>query len=224
MDALFSSLLRKLGNERHDVLASDPKVVTITLTSWLISSFDGEAIVVNLDELRRNPDIVIRTEQRRKRNVAAYVGFSNSVTVVFNETKTIKVFRNGRLHVTGCKTIGEAQEHAASLIAAMPTWQGVEYTPFSIVTLNTCVRTKGICISLDALQTVLKTRGITSRYNPDIYQALVAKAECSTGRKISAMIFYTGTIIIAGVKTPTELEETFNTIMPYVTHLDVRIS
>ena len=215
MDAHFSRLLARMSEGNKHVLVSDPAIVTITITSWLLDA-NGNRQHIDLDEIRNSPDLVIRTKRRRGRDQRAYVGFSNSVTVVFNGTKTIKVFSNGRLHATGCKTLAEAETQTLHMLSVIPSWGGRTHAPFSIVTLNTCVRVRDACISLDLLQKSMKAAGIMSRYNPDIYQGVVAKVPCGTGRTVSVMVFYTGTFIIAGVKTPPELEEAFNAVMPFM--------
>lgn len=217
MDALFSRVMDQIFERHKDVLTAIPKVITITMTSAL--EIDGNRMPVDLDSIRGNERLEIRTRRKKKRNVTEYVAFSNSTTVMFGGTKAMKIFTNGRIHCTGCKTVAEAEGYVRDFIASMPGWSdgSVGFEPFAIVTLNTCIRMRPTCVSLDGLNAALKEKaGLSTRYNPDIYQALIAKVPCSTGRKVSLMIFYTGTLIIAGVRTPAELDEAFGAVFPFM--------
>jgi TATA-box binding protein (TBP) (component of TFIID and TFIIIB) len=60
------------------------------------------------------------------------------------------------------------------------------------------------------------------RYTPDIYQGVIIKKLCQSGRKISILCFYTGSFILTGVQQPCELESglvfllDMHSILPYL--------
>jgi TATA-box binding protein (TBP) (component of TFIID and TFIIIB) len=176
-------------------------------------------MAVDLDSVRSNDHLEIRSRKKKKRDRGEYVCFSNSVSIVFNGSKSLKIFSNGRLHCTGCKTIAEAESYVSEFIGMMPGWssKGVSYSPFSIVMLNTCIRMKPMCVSLDGINRAINAKTtLFTRYNPDIYQALVVKVPCTTQRKVTMMIFYTGTVIVAGVRSPSELRQACDAVLPFV--------
>lgn len=188
-----------------------------------------------------------------------YQSFYNSVTLVFG-SKAVKVFSNGKLHITGCKSVTEAETCAKSFLRLLMAGGGdddvnideaVEQVVYStrVLNINCCVRTRdsgGTPISLEKLQQKLQkmpqqtTRrreeedaaaaaeaeedgadiadapaSVTStRYNPDIYQALVAKVRCEprATKDVSALIFYTGTVMITGARRPADIEKAFELV------------
>jgi TATA-box binding protein (TBP) (component of TFIID and TFIIIB) len=176
-----------------------PRISTATIVCSLNKSY------VCLETLGDNPDLAVRT--RKSKGKKPYRPFSNSITLVFDETKTIKVFSNGTLHLTGCTTVGYAERLVFRLID-LARWEGVRIKDSKILTLNTaCNRISKKSLALDTLFGILKKKHRDVRYTPDIYQALILKEVCpKTGRKITLLCFYTGSLIICGVRDPHELD------------------
>ena len=173
-----------------------------------------------------------KTTKRCLKN--GYRSFYNSVTLMFG-TKAVKVFSNGKLHITGCKTVACAHACVKSFLKMMlvdePDAELVaDSIGFStkILNINCCVKPRkpGSAICLEKLQQKLqslsateagddeKARISSTRYNPDIYQALVAKMRCSADalKDVSALIFYTGTVILTGARQASDLERSFQLV------------
>lgn len=157
---------------------------------------------IDLDVVRENETLQVRTKKGKN-----YRPFSNSVTIMYDTTKTVKVFTNGKLHITGCTTMAHAESIASRFLTSMD-WADTPVTEKKILTLNTTLHiAPKAAISLGALYARLATdTSIFTRYTPDIYQGLIVKKETPDGgRKISILFFYTGSVIVCGVQRPEEL-------------------
>ena len=169
---------------------------------------------ISLQSVLLCKNLNIRT-QKKKNNGKTYRPFSNAITVIFDKTKTIKVFSNGRLHTTGCTHVVYAESLVQRFILAME-WSedDVKITETKILTLNSTFRLMPqttICLQtmFDKLKLQVKDDNFQVRYTPDIYQGLVLKTKdpkSDTKRNISVLFFYTGSIILCGVREPHELE------------------
>lgn len=197
-DQQFAHIIR----HRSPAGFTTPKISTATIVCELNKSF------ICFDTLQKNHALVVRT--RKSKGKRAYRPFSNSITLVFDKTKTIKVFRNGTLHITGCTSVSYAHRLVQRL-TEQANWVGATIRNSRILTLNTtCHTISKHPVALDALFNVLKSKNRDVRYTPDIYQALILKEVCpKTNRKITLLCFYTGSMIICGVKDPHELDYGF---------------
>lgn len=199
-------------DQRNKELFSTPRICTTTVVCML----DKKAI--RLDDLRLNPGINIRQKKSKKKQ---YSPFYNSVTVIFQKTKTIKVFTNGKLHITGSPSLQHAIDMANELITAM-AWTDVSIAETRILTMNTTFhlepkRTIVLRTMFDMLQGYGK--GLAVRYTPDIYQGLVLKlpSPSTENKKITILCFYTSSFIITGIRKPDELAYAFECLSNILT-------
>lgn len=195
-DAAFVGAMQQFTAAHGDVFTK-PQVSTITLSCVL----DAGGARISLDDIRDNPALSVRTRKGR-----AYRPFSNAATVVFDGTKTIKVFKNLVLHITGVTSIDYAHELVKRLKTAMGWQYAIQET--RVLTLNAvCALAPKRVISLEEMRKVLAEEDkLHVRYTPDIYQGLVLKAVYrETGRKVSVLCFYTGSFIVCGVKDAHDL-------------------
>lgn len=182
-------------------------------TATIVCTINIEKI--DLDEVKANPMLVVRVKKNTRK---LYRSFSNSVTLLFDKTKAVKVFVNGKLHITGCTRIAQAVGYAEVFCRAMHWPSCVTVVQTDILTLNTSYKiSPRRNIRLDKFYQIiidLADANITARYNPDIYQGLVMKVtHPTTERKITALMFYTGSVMLTGVRTHEELTHTFRTVM-----------
>lgn len=162
------------------------------------------------ERLGANTDFKIRTQKTRK-SKRSYRSFSNAVTVVFEKTKTIKIFVNGKMHVTGCTGVERAEQKIKELCLVMG-WNDVTIVEKRLLMMNVAVKIvpkKHIC--LPKLYDIIKKEypQMFVRYTPDIYQGLVIKPQAPNGRMLSIMCFYTGSFILSGITQVCELEHLF---------------
>ncbi len=186
-----------------------------------MSLVDGNAQQYSLDIIREKCAQYVRVSKSTKKvKKNGYKSFYNCVTIVFDK-KAVKAFCNGKLHITGCKSMSSAQECVDRFLAMMEM-PSVQYT-MDMVASNVSVKLldKGSALSLEKVQYKLQNSddGLvkSTRYNPDIYQGLVAKIstgttidESSSDRVLSVLVFYTGTMMITGIKDPAELATVFD--------------
>lgn len=200
LDAEFAAALQVMRNFTVGELScSIPRITTATIVCSL-SGVDN----IDLEDVRNNPRLIIRTVKSKKKT---YRAFSNSTTVIFDRTKAIKVFVNGRLHITGCSEIGHAINLATQLAQAMG-WTDTRVHEVKILTLNVTLAVQPRRnISLKAFHAFLSSNGVLqARYNPDIYQGLVLKVPSpDEHRQVTVLLFYTGTMIITGARAPQDL-------------------
>jgi TATA-box binding protein (TBP) (component of TFIID and TFIIIB) len=212
MDVKFSTIIERFHSKHKDTFLK-PTIATFTILCKL--NKDN----VNLKDIIDNPDIVVR-ESNKKRKI--YKPFMNSITLVYDETKTIKVFNNLSLHVTGCKTINHAQDIVGRFIKSMNWETEVNIIDTKILTLNVVISSaERQIISLSDVANCLTSQYDTSfmkvRYSPDIYHGLILKFLCPfTHHWSSILCFYTGNFIISGIKSPKELW--FNLSILYKLH------
>lgn len=215
IDAEFGRCLSHIAGCRYGGLScSLPKITTATIVCS--SGVDK----VDLEAVRSNAALSIRTSTRGKKQ---YRSFSNSVTVLFEGTKAIKVFINGKFHITGCPKVAKALEHANTLCGAMG-WPAVEEGKVKILTLNVSFGVqprRNIDLSrFHAYILACEPSSVGARYNPDIYQGLVLKVPVSNGRHASVLVFYTATAIITGVREPSDLLDAHSAFMTLLARAD----
>jgi TATA-box binding protein (TBP) (component of TFIID and TFIIIB) len=200
-NAHFATVLDDFVNKATQPLQFEvPRVCMITMV------FSLNIKNVNLDEVADNSNLVIRTQKRHKNSKKKYQSFYNSLTVLFDRTKAIKVFRNGSLHVTGCITVAHAYDIVKRFIKTMD-WQDTNVSDYKIITHNTCIAlSPKTTLCLQSFHEYLLSKDIKSRYTPDVYQGLIIKTVCpETDKRISILCFYTGRFIISAVTQPCEL-------------------
>ena len=199
MDLEFQNVIDDFET-KYGFCFSKPTISTLTIVCRLNKN-------VILDDIRQNKSLHIRTSKGSKKSKKPYRCFNNSVTIVFDKKKTIKLFSNSRLHITGCTSLTYATSIIDRLISSME-WVDIEICDMRILTLNTTMAIKPkTLISLDKFHHFLTDKNIQSRYTPDVYQGLIIKEIYEkTQKKISFMCFYTGSIIISGVTKPCELQ------------------
>ena len=141
--------------------------------------------------------------------------FYNQITIKYNDhtTKSIKVFSNGRLQITGitseyeanrtvdivCGIISKTQDFQPK---ARNIWIGMINTNFSF----------GVNIDIKKTLKLLKeTSSVKAVYSPDVYPGIKVKHH-----NTSIFVFRTGKVVITGAKTLKEINEGFNTIIDII--------
>ncbi len=209
MDAEFAAALQTIKEYRVGELScSAPRITTATVVCHL-SGVER----IDLEDVRNNPRLVVRTAKSKKKT---YRAFSNSVTIIFDRTKAVKVFVNGTLHITGCNEIAQATCHANAFAQAMG-WPAARAEGIKVLTLNVALGVQPRRnVLLKEFHAFLSSKsGLQARYNPDIYQGLVLKVPCENepGRMVSVLLFYTGTMMITGARVPGDLVHTHDVVM-----------
>lgn len=158
-------------------------------------------------------------EGKRKRKKAAV--FYNQVTIRHG-TKSVKVFNNGSMHVTGCTTPGQFLGVAAAVCALMGDTAGlvpengdaeVRVVDFEVQMINLNFGA-GRQLYLQGLCDACASLGYTASYDADVYPGLNLKLPVAgqPGQRVTVLVFRSGKIIITGAKTAAQLEEAHGVI------------
>lgn len=142
--------------------------------------------------------------------------FLNQVTLSFRDStskKSIKVFGNGTLHVTGCKSVHECMAVAETVCAIVggTTTDDVTVADFEVEMINSNFGCN-TPLNLVAMKEVLLEWDVQCSYEPDIYPGLNIKC---TGL-CSILVFQSGNIIVTGLKTFPALFEAYSFITAFI--------
>lgn len=146
----------------------------------------------------------------RKRKIAK--SFNNSVTVVKvvdGRKQCAKLFRNGTLHVTGCKSLNDSLEVGGDMCKALGCILGVKeirVSEYKVLMTNIVVNMKsffydqGGFLDLSKIKQELERFGITSSYDRNIYPGIKVKIHKDKGGVCTILGFSSGNFILAGLK------------------------
>jgi len=139
--------------------------------------------------------------------------FYNQITIQYTDhtTKSIKVFSNGKLQMTGITSLNEAYTVANMVKNLLNTV--FDTSDFQIINLDIgMINTNfsfGRNLDIIALREILNTGPNTSiDYEPDVYPGLKIKYF-----KTSIFIFTTGNVLITGVKSLEEVNDAFSFVV-----------
>ena len=146
--------------------------------------------------------------------------FYNQITIQYQDvtTKSIKVFSNGRLQMTGMTSMYDAIKAAGVLCDI------VTKTPFATKSLNIHPVEMHIAMinsnfSFNSGLHILSIKDdlgshddIHVQYDPEVYPGLKIKQKMDDGSFCSLFVFSTGNVVITGVKKLEYTLKAFNTI------------
>ncbi len=157
-------------------------------------------------------NVTKRSSQKRKKAVAKAHG-EEAVN-----SKSLRVYSNGTLHIVGCVTTVECMKYAdimCEILRALFNRDDITIMDATINMINTNFKIPGYCIksqdafrSLHALQS--KRGNIKATYQPLNHAAVQVKYSPSTrSTPATIMIFHTGNILITGFVKWSELKEAY---------------
>ena len=128
------------------------------------------------------------------------------------------MFSNGRLQITGLSSVSDAKKAVQNLINILclskdSTESGNIMIKSSKIAMINSNFSFNIGIDIIKLKTDLehKYKNMQIIYNPDVYPGLKIKHTTKTGMS-SIFVFSTGNVVITGVKSINEIEESFECI------------
>lgn len=200
------------------------RITTITMMARKVTgNMDPQKV---REKLKQLGDIQVRQKDsgrvytwkriKSKRGVSFY----NSVSIGYtdeNSTKHVKLFTNGSVHVTGCSNLEDCKRVAKQLMVVLPKILDEEiecdYSRFEIVMMNTSF-SMNVNLNLYKLVRHFATLpDVDIKYDPGVYAAAMIKYKpegCS--KKITANIFSTGNVIIAGAQNLGQVLEMYKMI------------
>tara|TARA_Y100000782_G_scaffold3064_1_gene3533 strand:+ start:4871 stop:5695 length:825 start_codon:yes stop_codon:yes gene_type:complete len=253
--------LQSLGN--FSSLPKDLKISTMTFTCAFDTEFNLENIAryiklkhsgvrsVNYgDDENCNRSIIIIKRTKRKKKKKKNKCFYNQVTIKIkpeiNNDINIKIFNNGSVQMTGCKSIDDVIEVLNILCNEMKLIRGLvdvtnsKILPKPFVTqpenmevskakdLNIRMINSnfhiGFEIDRDALFDILTEKGYETRYEPTVHACVVIKYNYRDRKKVSVFVFASGSVIITGANSCNQIKETYDFIHAklYENYKDIR--
>ena len=224
MDTRINRVFDNIYNVGNAKGFARPKIATMTI------SFQLSKKRIIMDDVERLCAAFVRTNNsvRTYNKRREYRRFNNAITVVFNK-KAIKVFTNGKLHITGCASCAHALECARHFISLMKWDNDISPTHiewFKVHTFNTCIRVSDTRLDMENVKERLeKVDGVSVVYNKEHYGAMkVVKdfysASTDKMHPVTVLTFSTGTMMYTGVHTPDEISAMFDIMAPVIKPVD----
>ena len=144
--------------------------------------------------------------------------FFNQLTFWYKDCtkKSVKLFINGNVHVTGCRSLEEyskLMKHVCGfmdyLFPESPKKCRVQDIDIQMVNTNFSV---GRGLDLSRLKRILLDQGMCATYDREVYPGLNLKVPTSANREASVLVFISGNIIITGVRHFYEVYEAYKFI------------
>lgn len=144
------------------------------------------------------------SKKNKKQNIKS---FKNSVSIIFEYKSRkicVKVFSNGKLHITGCHSVADTLSVATMFCALYHSIEGVSIRPISHdIQMFNVIFSLEKSVSLTSLHNNLIKVGHTSIYNRDVYSGIKIKKEVpSKSKPLTVLGFSSGNFILAGLKCP----------------------
>jgi len=196
-----------------------PSYVRITTITSLCKLDCGDIDIPFVIEKFKDPIRVGKVDSKqsfewnRKEN-----GFYNQVTLEYSDyysKKSVKIFPNGSVHVTGCYNPKDCKNVLNQLccILSSVSDKKIGYTEFRIVMINANFSVN-MTLDLNKVMTNMKSLGCIVSFNPETYSAVKIKFSPGPNMKqVTASIFSSGKIIITGAVTLNEIVSAYSFIL-----------
>lgn len=203
---------------------SSLNISTMTLVCGTnTTDIDMEKFVQHFESVKGDFDAVLKNKHRHDKPVITKRGkvkknFFNQATITYkdNTTKSIKVFTNGKLQMTGITSLIEGLRvaHKVFNIVSECTDTNIKVTDVRVAMINSdfCVRKY---VNLTKLQNDIINRDVCCGYDPDTYPGLKVKYN-----GVSVFVFSTGSVVITGSKSLVELRDAFSFISSTIADSD----
>jgi hypothetical protein len=214
--SFVGSIIRARDGYVSDVRPSYVRITTITSLCKLDC---GDVDIPFVIDKFKDPIRVGKTgsdksfEWSRREN-----GFYNQVTLEYSDyysKKSIKIFPNGSVHVTGCCNPKDCKSVLNQLCCILSRFseKTIRYTDFRIVMINANFSVN-MTLDLNKVMTSTKSLGCIISFNPETYSAVKIKFSPGPNMKqVTASIFSSGKIIITGAVTLDEIVASYAFIL-----------
>jgi TATA-box binding protein (TBP) (component of TFIID and TFIIIB) len=206
----FKTMFRSFARTNDRVTAFTPmncSVSTMTICGKLDATVDVDVVMDFITNRDHSALAGLSLQKGKKTKGPDTSAFYNQLTIKAGTT-SIKIFRNGAIHVTGAKSV----VHFVDVIDRVCTVLGtiMEATPslesasISMINVIFCAART---LPLTVLRQALEDAGHPASYDPDAYPGVNAKV-----LDITVLIFTTGSVIISGAKTPEHVADVYNVV------------
>lgn len=204
--------LRRINGRTYACIAPTPVALsTMTITARTsATSVCRDSMMIAASLVDGDGPIGLASSKKRKRPMAT---FYNQVTLRY-DTKSVKVFNNGTMHITGCRSPADFVEVASTVCGLMENTAGVaedvRVLDFQVQMINLNFGV-GRELFLQDLRDACAGLGLIASYDSDVYPGLNVKTEVD-GQRVTILMFKSGKVIMTGAKTPRHLEEAHRVI------------
>lgn len=217
LDLMESSF--HITSQNKDI--SEIKLSTMTIVCDLACEIDLEKLTRNFT----SPSFPLCSIKKAKSNKeCTYTkrgkvkkSFYNQTTITYKTftTKSVKVFSNGKLQITGVTSLNETlktidiisyilKNSEKAVINGDPSSEMLRNLSIEMINSNFNYAKE---IDLKALRNIMKKSGHDVTYDPDTYPGINAKID-----GISVFIFGTGNVVITGAKSISGVQKTFELV------------
>jgi len=200
----MNGYLRRLIQSKTDE-ASYMRITTITIVASFNRTLDIPAIKTTFRENIINIKGFLWTVKENK--------FFNQVTIEHRNTyskKSIKLFPNGSIHITGCSDLDDSSlvlKQICALMKQIFNDQDFTIPTYRVVMINSNFVMK-YTLNLSTVIQVMKETGNKVSFNPETYSAVKIKTD-----KATISIFCSGSIIITGAQSLDDIIDTYVMLM-----------
>ena len=193
-------------------------------TNMKLSHDDIILIKLN-NSIRAIDNALIKKKKKTKHEKKS---FYNQITTIINVNNinkvNVKLFINGSIQMTGCKSIDDSYIVLDKLIKRLKEEDFVsdnkiiKISDYKITLINSDYKIK-FNINRDILYKLLKEENIDSSFKPNIHAGVIIKypiTELDIINKTSTLIFESGKIIITGAKNEYQIKTTYNYINSFL--------
>lgn len=222
-DALTHALRTINARSFVNLMPTKATISTMTITASLnVRRVCRDSVMIALSLIEGDGPLRTSEKPAKRRRTSV---FFNQVTIRHG-TKSVKVFDNGSMHVTGCTSPTEFLTISSAVCALLGDVAGVEtkdgtrvtVTGFDVQMINLNFGA-GRQLFLRELRDKCAALGYTASYDADTYPGLNVKIPVAN-RRITVLIFKSGKIILTGAKTGEELERAHAAIMAVLDNVD----
>lgn len=215
------SIRREYGND----IPSWLKLTTITMTSSFNAQIDIDCIKQYFE---KNETIKIRPKKSKYSFIfhKSPTDFFNQVSIYtddYKSRKSVKLFPNGSIHVSGCGDMMDCERILAQIncVVSSILKKKVIANDFSVHMINSNFSLNKF-VNLHTIFKEFGERGHDTTFNPDRYSAVKIKMMVATSasgtnsRRVTVSIFSSGKIIVTGGKALSDIIFAYKTIIEII--------
>ena len=173
-----------------------------------------DAIIDKHFEIPNGPIWTYRPPKKNKKK-QSNKDFYNSISIGYRDTttKSMKVFPNGSMQLTGVTDVKDGKKIFQQAVKVIKAAMGIDdtnvtYDDLYVAMINTNFAL-GFTLDLDEVVDMLNTEQCVSTYTPDTYSAVIAILKTiNDERPVKVSIFNSGSITVTGLKNSTLKEVT----------------
>lgn len=192
-----------------------PKITTIT-------SIFQSSKEIDLDKIKKKLKTPLIMHKKSGASIETFSwnikpnGFYNQLTIEYSDygysKKSVKLFPNGRVHVTGCYDLKDCflvSLQIRTLIRALLGDDSIDIINRRIVMINVNF-SMNASLNLQEVINTMKLNDCSVSFNPEVYSAVKIKFKPSENAKqITASIFSSGCILITGAVNFEEISDSY---------------